>query len=582
MGKESAAAALEKPLFGSVKRGSIQSILLCIAIGCLINIAIACLFRCFGQIQFEMNDDLVIQNLLNGSLGDYYVYNVQSNIALNEMLAGLYKWSGAVNWYGVFLFVMLVFSCGIVGGVLIDKLGIKIGVCLYLLTTVIFFGFLIYHFTWTSVSYAMMTAGLVCLVYGFSIQGKALRMLLYVLSVVLLVLSAFLRKETVATSLVYAASLLVLLLIKYKKRALGAVLVVGIAFSVIGGFEALDNAYYNSTEELREFKRFNAIRATLSDRMQMSYEEDGAVLAQYGWDVADLGAYQGFVYPDDSKFDADVQEQIYDALSYKKYNTNVPSLIGELRIMFYYEYLPLTLCLAVFFLLAFFSQKRKLFKLYTVFLFAVPFLFHIFFAFVWRAVFRVVVPHYILSAMLLLLFIDPQYYQSMLARSGRRVTSVAAAVMVGVAAVGLCGRLVSFSEVRAIWQGDPYRAANQELIEYMHENDGKAYVYGMSSMNLINNVLYTSIFDTYPKDYSINFRLIGSWDVRSPSYNDFKARYGLSNLPDDLLDNDDVYLVIPDDRIYYYLLNKYGRDIEYEEVVRINDQYAIGKMVFKD
>lgn len=565
---------------GWIGKRSIKSILLYAALACAINVAVFLTMNALNFVHFAMNDDFYIQNLLNGSMGDYYTHFPHMSVVLNFVLAGLYRIFGAVNWYGIYLFAGLMLSCSFVGGVIMDKFGPRLGSALYVLTIPLCFGMIVMNFTYTLVCYAMLGCALVCMIYAFFLENQKTRRFLYVISVITLVSSMALRKEAAASALVYCGALGILFFIRYKKAAMGFLLALIAGFGIFGGLTLIDGAYFASDQELGDYKRFHAARINIMDHQPLDYARYPGLFADLGWSAQDADYFWGsFTYPDDDRFSVEKLEYIYEGMEDTRYNLNGQVVFQDaVNNVMDTGYLFMLVCLAAVFSAAFISQKKKLFRVFAVVIAVLPFFFQVLFNVLWRGeAFRAWYPHYILSILLLIMFID---VASLRVRAGGEVNqkSVSAAAMLVfcVAGIGLCSSL--FSTVQARVSIDEQLNASygtsvdgiKEAFETMYAvSDELAFMYPTSNPLIRGNEAY-SIFHAFPKDYFKNNHLLGGWDTRSPSYNDFKERYGLEVLPRDLAGSE-VRLVSPDlARLQQFFADSYGLDVQYGDEIQLS------------
>jgi len=452
----------------------------------------------------------------------------------------------------------------------------KVGIALYAVTVPFLFGIIVANLTFTLVCYAILAVSIMCLIHGFFISDKRASVMLYVFSAVLGVLSVLLRAETVATTVVYVGSLTLLMLLKYKKRALHFVLTVVVMFGAIGLFSAADRAYYNSSTELKEYIRFNTIRSHIQDGAPLDPVRYQEVFENHGWSIHDIEMVRDFYLPDAERFDTEVMESLYDAMALTRYNKDAYTISVDFRNVFYSGNVYVLICLLAFFGAAITTQRSGLFKAYAILLAALPFLFNIFFSILWRAVFRVTFPHYVLSAMVLLMFIDAgSIMPEGVIAAAKRAVNMVFACLLAAAAVGAANLLlqVKWNNIERASSYGSALSAIPESYEYISQNKDIAFVYPTTNLMRIGNDCY-SIFHAFPKDFFINSRMLGGWDARSPSYNDFKERYGLNILPEDLLNNSDVFLVLiapENDTIADYFKENYGIGVEYRNVIQLGE-----------
>ncbi len=560
-----------------IKRG-IKSVLLYAAVACAINVAVFLVMNSLNFVHFSMNDDFYMQNLLNGSMGDYYVSFPHCSVVLSFALTGLYRIFGALNWYGIYLFIGLMLSCSFVGGVIMDKFGPKLGSALYLLTVPACFGYIVMNFTYTMVCYAMMGCALVFLVYAFYTEEKKTRRFLYVISVIALVSAMALRKESVASALVYCGALAILFSIKYRRKAVGFLLALIAGFGVMGGLVLIDGAYFASDKELADYKRFHEARINIMDHQPLDYSRYPGLFADLGWSAQDADYFWGsFTYPDDDRFSVQKMEYIYEGMADTRYNLNGEVVVQDaVNSVMDTGYLFMLVCLAAVFAAAFISQKKKLFRVFTAVIAVLPFLFHILFNVMWRNAERAWYPHYLLSILLLVALIDGASLLERMGAVNKRSVSAAALLVFCVAGIGLGSRFFATAQVRVSVDEELDASYGtsvdgiKEAFETMYAvKEDMAFMYPISNPLIRGNEAY-SIFCAFPKDYFKNNHLLGGWDTRSPAYNDFKERYGLGSLPRDLAGSE-VRLVSPDlARLQQFFADSYGLDVQYGDEIQLS------------
>ncbi len=575
-------ALAKKPM---LIHNKVSTILICSLLSCAISLIVFAVINSIDFVHFYMNDDFYIQNLLNGSMGEHYTYFVHSNAALSSVLAGLYSLGPAINWYGWFLFISLLGSSSVMGGVLMDKFGFGAGLCLYLISVPLMFGLFLSAFTYTLVCYALLASALICMVHGFYCSGKKTRLFLYVISALMLVVSMLLRKEVVVSAMVYTYALGLLFLIKYKKKAVSFLLVLAVSFGAVLCFSLADGAYYASSGELSSYKRFHEARINLVDHAPLDYSRYGEVFEGVGWSSLDVAMlYPNYTYPDDERFNVESMESIYEGMKSGRYNTNAAEIISDIVNKFHYSsnFFYVLLCLFVSAIVAFVSQRSKLFRVFTVVITVLPFMFQALFTVLWRTAFRAYYPHYLLSIILLLALVDFERLRDMFPLSGdsKKKPALAMACMAVVAALGMAGLFVDTAWKRAQRYEDYGSNIEQNVAAFdeMAQNPETAYLYPVSSPLLWANESY-SIFHAFPEDYFINSKLLGGWDSRSPAWNDFKERYVISSLPLGVIDSSGVCLVSPELSLLTQYFQQEGKEVNYEDVMPLGDNLMAVRVI---
>ena len=571
-------------------KNSIRTFFIYMAIIFAVNFIVFLIINNLNFIHYQTNDDYILQNLINGSMGGYYYELPSTNFLLLKFLSGLYLITNAVNWYGLFELSILFLTASFVGAVFMDKYGPKWGFILYLLTIPIYFGLFLTQFQFTIISYSLLAASIAGIIYAFFVDKKGTRLFLYVFSVCLFVLAVLFRDEVLVSAAAFFGIIALFLLIYYKKKALKLVLVVTIAFLLCGGAFLLQNSYYNSSQELKDYNQYYTARVELVDRVPLTYDSNPDAFKMVGWSRNDSNFIRGYTFPDDEKFSMANLQTIAAARSNTQYMTDPNAIASNLFSTFTEINIYMLIGLFTIFLLAFFSGKRKLL---SVFLLLLPFAIHILLIIVGRPIFRAVYPHYILSIIALLAICDFGNLKTRLGYAGRilkeskMVTRTISASLIVVFAVGMAN-IFLYSK----WDGDTVSKnmitqERKEAFDYFNENQNNVYLYSVSSRLESPNESY-SIFSIFPKNYFVNNRLFGGWDTRSPSYNDFKERNGLSSLPRDFL-KDNVYYVsgpsnvhnasgISLDELTTYFKENYDIPIQYQIVKQVGNEIFVYKI----
>ncbi len=561
------------------KHSSLKTMLIYIVLIGIINSVVFLALNQLDFIHYETNDDFVLQSLLSGSLGEQYVQFPHMNFALQKFIVILYQAVPSLNCYGIFLFGMLLLSATLVGAILLDKFGIKTGLLIYLLTVPIYYGLFLGQFQYTIVAYSLLIASFAGFIYGFYVPRKNTRIFLYILSAVFLILSICMRNETVVSAAVYFAALLIFIWIRHGKKAGLLLATVLASFAVVGAFMAADNAYYNSTEELQSFKAFHEARIEMVDRAPLNYETHKEAFEQAGWTQTDTNLFSEYVYPDDEKFSVQNLNNIITARKDVSFMTDPAAIVASVISTFNDSNVYMLCLLFVALIFAYLSGKRRLF---AVFLFLLPFAVQILLLMLWRPVNRAVYPHYVMSIIALIMITDLGALKQRLfpgkftKEEAKPLWRTAILVLAAVVLV-----LNANMFLNAKWDGeskalDPKARDARLALEYFSKNPEETYLYSTDSDLITVNESY-SIFSAFPQGYLANSRVLGGWNTRSPSYNDFKEKNGLETLPLDMIDNDHVYYVAGETigLMTGYFYETYGIPVKYERVAQIGENLFV-------
>ncbi len=560
----------------SFKQDELKTILRYSAMLCGVNLLFFLLINQIDFVHFEMNDDFAAQSLLNGSMGAYYTHFPAMHISLSAAISGLYQALPMVNWYGVLLLVFLLFSASLVGGLLLNRFGWKLGLGLYLAVMPLLYGMLLLRFTYTMISYAMLTCSLICFYCWLTTEQRSTRRFLIVTALVLLVLAVLWRRDVWASAVVFYGGICLLWIILYKRKALRACIAAGIGFGAICVCFVGANAYYASTAELAEYKRFYEARIKLVDHAPLNYTEYPQEFAQVGWNECDAKLYAAHVFPDDARFSVENMERLYRLLEKTWYNTDGQGIARDLFAMLDAEQFYCLLLLMLAFCGSFFTQKGVWRRVFAVVLLALPFLFQIFFNVLWRSTFRAVYPHYLISIVLLVFFMDAAALHGAL--KGRGLTAAVCALCC-MAALGLGNQILSAMRSGEQTMQSSTIYGNRDAFENMYLNSATTYVYPVNSPLLSANECY-SIFQIFEPGYFANSRVMGGWDTRSPAYNDFKKKNNLHELPRDIIDHPRIQVVIPNvDLLTWYFETTYGIAVKYELVTPMGSEMFATKVL---
>ncbi|MGI6152629.1 MAG: hypothetical protein ACOYJB_02180 [Christensenellaceae bacterium] len=551
----------------------------------LVNLLIFWVMHSLHPIIYGENDDFAMQNLLSGALGDYYLYFPTSNVAFSAVIAGLYQAFPVANWFAIYMMCALILSWAFVGSLLMKKFGIKIGLPLYLVLVPLTFGAFLTYFTFTVITHSLLIGALACLVSAFYAEDKALRRFLYISFVVLQLLAVFIRKEAVGTAAVYGGLFVLFALIRYKKRAIALIGVAAASFAVVGAFYAADLAYYKNDSEAGEFKRWYEARGGLVDFGIPDYNGHAEEYEKLGWTPADITMVRFHMFPDDPEFSTEAFEYVASMREDSPIITNGEAVLSQFLLIFTDNKYPagfvvvlVVLCGA--FVAAWFSAGKKI---VAALLFALPFLLHIAFIMLQRAPTRMVLPHYLLSIVMLLGMVDTGALKKDSSADTKalykRLGTVFCAFLLSVA--GVLNATMFFRQHKAgADKGDQQKIITQDKLYDSIAGD-KEHLYVCTSENhiMLQMCFAHSVFHMFPQGYFSNSLHLGGWNARSPFYTGTLEKYSVDMLPRDIIDNENVYIVIwkGEEMLTEFFYQKYGVSVKYEIVQSFDDTVFVCK-----
>lgn len=561
-------------LFG--RQDSLWRLILYFAFFLIIGFVLMLIARSIAYFGYNTMDDIQIQNLLNGTKGVSDGFCNHMNVFLGAFLAFLYRALSSFNWYGIFLLAMLLISCSLTAAVVAQRLGGKAGFALGFAVLPFIYMDTLYDFTYTVISYVMLACALACIAYAFYLKDKPRRLFLWICAGVLCVLSVMLRTDIIVSAAAAGAIFALFLLIRYRKAALKTTVILAGILVLSFGFTCISNVLFQADPAWNQYYRFNETRIDMQDHFYPSYAENQANFQKYGWSENDYNMFYSSNIPDDPKFATETLEQI-DA-TYKPlttYNWDIQDILNS-----FWDYIshsvPFVILLAAAFVLALISSRAKLLST-AVFLF--PFLMQAALVVIQRPLARVVVPHYFIALCILLCLIDASALRSRFgfkagAFKKSPLAAIALVLALGVSVYPLYNTF-SYSFQLEEQRRNPHVAGDYgsqlRLFDYFAQHKDKYYVYSMEP-TFYSYCQNLSIFDAKPKDYYINSFTMGGWAARSKEYASFKEHAGVSSLPRDMIDNDNVYFVavIRLDLYTKYFYETYGIPVKYEQVDEVS------------
>lgn len=262
----------------------------------------------FG-IRYQLNDDAIISNIAAGAYGEDSQYLVYVNILFGWVLKGLYFVYGGVNWFVVLLLAGGVFCFTILGELLLQKLGTKAGlplfICFLVLAGVDFF----HMFHYVKYAALFLATGLALLAQGL---GKwNIRVLTGLL---LAVLGSMLRfQQLFAVGGLSAAVLLWIFFTLPSKQKWRAAISVAALLALAFGLKGIDTLAYRQNAAWASYAEFNEVRTDISD-FRLQFAAGAQTLAPLGYTVTDFEMLETWNYYDPQVFSTESLTEIVKVL----------------------------------------------------------------------------------------------------------------------------------------------------------------------------------------------------------------------------------------------------------------------------
>lgn len=326
-----------------MKQRSKKIILSSVIIALLINLIFVILGYLFNVPFNETNDDTGMAAILSNAYGSGRTHMVFSNVIYAYLLSGLYQLLPGINWYSVMQFLITFTSFWIVGYLLLEYCGKKVGSILYVVLLRFFFSdfYLIYQFT--RVSMLCCIAGGLWMIFSLQKNKKVSLVFAFLWTLI----GTLIRyKSFIAVAPIILSYAIVFVLLKRWKQSnsvkdyfLGLkkyILTLALFMISMLGCIMLDNWYYNQDAEWAEYKTYNRLRADILDygwpSFLPTYEEHESEYQEIGISKNDLEFYSIGIFSDIENIPMSKLEKLLELKEkYTYHNYDIRQMIVSYR-----------------------------------------------------------------------------------------------------------------------------------------------------------------------------------------------------------------------------------------------------------
>ena len=541
-------------------------------------------------VYFMVADDYLLNYIANGSYGtensDHLIY-IQT--PLGRLLKMLYGIAPGVNWYMVLLAVMIAVSFAVIMYVIYKRSGSIVFALLPLLPELFIVPF---FFTYTVV--AIIAAVAAGAAMSMDLQAKERKWLWIILSAVLFGLSFNLRKDSFLVGTALACPVMLdaavtgvmgnelpalknVFSLKTLTAVLRKALIPCLSFLLVIGISAVLNHMDYSSEEWREFTRYNQARTDVVDYIMPPYDYMEEILTELGLTKTDYDMLEGWKFCEKAVFSTETLEKL--AKRTHEYVTNDLRLSYVKRVATKYNVMLVLIPLIVWVFLL--IRSRDLHTLSGILILLIYAALLIVLAFIkMRFVHRVGMPMALGAVFSLLLCEYP-----LNAETGKNIFSVpkcAAGAVLGVLIL-IFGvsylrdyRNTNYNSFRSLALPDA-----PQIREELRSNPETLYI---MDAGILSNIYYYDlpVQQLKPTDDFKNIIRSGSWDSYSPRF--YKQAGSYIDDPDHLLTalvrEDCVRFVTLDSRgVAKFLGEQCGKKVRKEAEV-LYDQSGVGIVRF--
>lgn len=294
-----------------------------------INLVFLLSILLFCDIKYETSDDFIMASIMSGAFGgEPNPHMIFINIIWGYILLPFYYLNSHISWYLIAQILLCFASCTIFSYMLLEKSDKKPAVMLIVLLLTFFADdvYVLVQFTKTAVL-AVMAGGAVFMWALAENKTKKLK----IFSALLCLLGTMVRFNTIFLAGGFLTILIIsetLIFFKdkhnnWKKRLLGFFLPGFLLIGAAVGIRQIDQAIYNSDEEYKYFREYNAARAAIVDASDYGYEAYREELEKIGISENDYLLLRSWNFADNEVFSLEVMEKAAQIISDYKENVEI-------------------------------------------------------------------------------------------------------------------------------------------------------------------------------------------------------------------------------------------------------------------
>ncbi len=536
-----------------------------------VNIIFLIICNMLFEFKYETVDDFTITKIISKLDGTYSIYSVYIHPFLSFIIMLLYKTGININWYTITMLFMQFISFTTIGIVLLNK-DKKIGTIFYLITISVFYTKVLIIINYTSVATITILAGIVAILYYLEKNSKISQ----VIGFILIAIGIMTRQQTILIVLPFY----IIYSLYYTKKnknyqAFKILFIILIIFALI----YISNLIiYKINPVYDQYTEFNKIRTYFFDKNAIDYDSQKDALEKCGWSYTDYNTLYTYSLADENFYTIENLQKLKENIhvSFDDFESRVNNAIvtGYQLILGRYSSLLIGICL-IFLLSMITKQNRVLTSgFFVLFLILNCLLIYM------RPVYRLLVPLYIVAfTMIAYILTIPNLIEK---NEKTEKILIALAIILYIFIDGNFTRMFQGG-----YSKDDYKTV-KDVISYVSEHKENAYVYP----NVLANISRAySVYEKLDDDTFINLRHMSDWDMYDQEYYNFKERYHIDNIIQDLYQKDNLYLitgkVVSANMTTYenhiellkkYIQEHYNIDVQYEIVQEFSDSIKIYKL----
>lgn len=546
-----------------------------------INLIFFILCNIIFNFRYETVDDFLIMKIISKLDGTYSFYSIHIHPILSYLIMLLYKTGINLNFYTIFLLTLQFISFSTIGIILLNK-NKKIGIICYIFIILTIYIRMLVIINYTSVAAITILAGIICLMYYSENNNKKSK----IQGIILVLIGTMLRWNSCIIVLPFYFIYVVYYTIKnknYKNVKLFSIILGIIMLIYISNF-----IIYKLNPVYEKYTKFNNIRTYLFDFNIVDYEKNKEVFDKSNWSYTDWELFYTYSFADEKFY---TTENLYNLK--ENLDNNLDIQINKIISTFFVlinstvNQLDIFLLFIGFCIFLFIQLTNKNNRLITIGYFVIHILINYILAYT-KPMYRVLVPLYATTFVLNSYILTQINYKDI---KKSLINNILTILTLYVSVIYLLINIKLIYRTRKQYNKENYTTV-KEIIEYTNEHKENAYIYS----NILGNAsLSYSIYEKLPDDMLSNLRAMGDWDIYNQEYYDFKTRYNLDNIIEDLYKKDNLYIITGDvagannklyinniSTIQQYIKEHYNKNVYYKLIKEFSNSIKIYKIYEND
>ena len=477
------------------------------------------------ELRYETIDDFTIMKIISSLDGTYSIYSVHIHPILSFIIMMLYKTGININWYTITILLIQFISFTTIGIILLNK-DKKIGTVLYLIIASAFYTKTLCVINYTSIAAVTVLAGIIALMYSLDKSSKKSK----IIGFILLTIGIMLRKDSFIIVFPFYLIYSIYYSIKNKNyKALKILLIIAIIFMTV----YISNLIiYKINPVYDKYTQFNNIRTYFFDYNALDYEKDKEILDKCGWTNTDYEILYTYSLSDENFYTTENLENLKGNMhiSFTDIKDRAIDTLKATYLITVSEYINLFIGIFILFVLSIITKNKRL----IVSMFFILFIILNYVLIYIKPVYRVLISLYETTFVMMSYVLTQNY---LIEKNIKNKIEKVMLILIIVFYIILDNKFLNM--IVGNYHKQNYSLI-KDVIAYTDSHKENAYVYP----NVLRNIsLAFSVYEKIPDNTFSNLRHISDWDIYDQEYYNFKERYNLDNIMEDLYKKDNLYII---------------------------------------